>query len=351
MISLLLFLASSPLWVGLDAGPYSVGFETMPLRDYARPFGAGSAERDRVLTVSIWYPAGDSMGREPMPFSRYVGTGAEELVERFRASGHALDEGQISSLYETPTAAFDGLERSPGSFPLLLFGAGLSAPSYVQSVLCEYLASHGYVVVAVATLPYREDVPAGYDALTVDTLLRDIELVIHEMHDYPGVDLEKLGLVAWSVSGVSHVLLQMKNPDVSAVASLDAATGYAYGIELLRASLYFDPARTRAAFFHATDSRAATSRAVKNFEYYDSIHRGPSFFLTIDGMTHTEFTSLGSVVPGDGTVERHERYRRLCLYVRRFLDDALKNDESAAEFLDVTPSRHGFDGLILSKRR
>lgn len=351
MGSLLLLLVSSPFWVGLEAGPHAVGFESMPLRDYARPFRADGADRDRVVTVSVWYPARDSEGREPMPFGRYVGSGNEQLAQRLRASGRELTEEQFSSLLESPTAAFEGLERSSGSFPLVVFGAGLTAPTYIQWVLCEYLASHGYVVVAVPSIPYRDDVPAGYDALTVETLARDVELVIHEMHDDPRVDGAKLGLVAWSVSGVSHVLLQMKNPGVGAVASLDAATGYSYGAELLRGSLYFDPTRTGAAFFHATDSRDATSPAPKNFDYYDTIHQGPGYFLTIDGMTHAEFTSLGSVVPIGGDLERQARYRLLCTYVRRFLDAALKGDASAVEFLDVTPSRHGYEGLILSKKR
>ena len=349
VISALVLLALSPFWAGLESGPYSIGFETMPLRDYSRPFREVGDDRARVLTVAIWYP-GLSPDQQPMPFGRYVGTGTQELSQRLRASGHDLDETQVSRMSATPTAAFEGLDRAEGSFPLVLFGAGLVAPTYVQSVLCEYLASYGYIVVAIPPVPYREDVSSGYDALTVETLLRDIELVIHELRDYPGADIEQLGLVASSVSGVSHVLLQMKNPDVAAVVSLDAGTGYSYGYELLRESLYFDPARAEAPFFHATDSRETTSPASKSFDYYDNIHRGPSFLLTLEGARHAEFTSLASVVPIDADPEVRERYRLLCTYVREFLDFAIKADADAEEFLDVTPSRHGFDGLILSKR-
>lgn len=352
-------LALSPLWVGLESGPYSVGFETMPLGDYSRPFRAEGDDATRALTVSIWYPARSPRDQEPIPFGHYFDsrspgdpgtTGRGVLSQRLRAMGHDLDEGQLSRIAATPTAAFERLERSNGSFPLVLFGSGLTAPSYVQSVLCEYLASYGYVVIAIPSLQYREDVPAGYDAITVDTLVRDIEFVIHEMREYPGVDVEKLGLVASSVSGVAHALVQMKNPDVDAVVSLDAGTGYSYGLELLRESLYFDPTRAIAPLYHATDSRDDTSPAAKSFEYYDHIHRGPAFFLTLPGASHAEFTSLASVVAPDGDPEPRRRYRLLCIYVRQFLDLAIKADASAEEFLDVTPSRHGFEGLTLSKR-
>jgi len=347
----LLLLALSAFWAGLEAGPHRVGFETLTLRDYARPFRTEGDDRTRQLTLAIWYPARTTDDGEPLPFGRYVGSDRELFAERLRVSGHRLDEDELSRLVGTETAAFEGAPRAPGSFPTILFGTGLRAPIYLNTVMCEYLASHGYVVIAVPSIAYREDVSPDYDALTIDTHLRDLELVIHEMRDYPGVDIENLGLVAWGSGGIAQVLLQMKNPDVAAVASLDAASGYRYGYDLLTTSLYFEPARARAPFFHATDSRAATSRAEKSFEYYDSVHRGPSYLLLIEGMAHAEFTSLASVVPLSGQPEVRRRYRLLCEYVRRFLDLAMKDDSEAAAFLEVTPSRHGFDGLILSKRR
>ena len=352
----LLLLALSPFWAGLEAGPYHVGFETLPLRDYARPFRSEGDDRTRQLTLAIWYPARQARQTqqaddgEPLPFGRYVGSERERFARWIRASGYRLGNDELSTIVGTETAAFEGATRAPGSFPTLLFGTGLRAPIYLNTVLYEYLASHGYVVIAVPSMAYREDVRPDYDALTIETHLRDLELVIHEMRDYPGVDIENLGLVAWGSGGVAQVLLQMKNPDVAAVASLDAASGYRYGHELLTESLYFDPSRARAAFFHATDSRAATSPLEKSFDYYDSVHRGPSYLLLIEGAAHAEFTSLASVVPLDGRADVRRRYRLLCEYVRRFLDLAMKADTEAAEFLDVTPSRHGFDGLVLSKR-
>jgi len=34
-----------------------------------------------------------------------------------------------------------------------------------------------------------------------------------------------------------------------------------------------------------------------------------------------------------------------------FLEVSLKADASAAEFLEDAPTRHGFDGLVLSRKR
>jgi dienelactone hydrolase len=209
--------------------------------------------------------------------------------------------------------------------------------------------------VAIPSLPAREDVEAAYDALAVDAQIRDMELVVQEMHGYPEVSEGRIGLVAWSLGGVAQALLQMKNPDVGAVVSLDGATGYAYGEKLLESSIFFEPKRSTAAFLHVTDSRES-GQVPKSFRYFDEVLRGRSYLLTIEGATHAEFTSLATVVPLKivsrvGAEGALERYRRLCLYVGRFLEASLKADASAAEFLEDAPTRHGFDGLVLSRKR
>lgn len=351
MVLSTLLVALSPFWAGLLPGPHRVGLETMPIRDYSRPFRDDGDDRTRLLTLAIWYPARPEQGETPARFRRYVEGDEESFALRMRASRPRLSDAELSRILATETAAYEGAARASGTFPVILFGTGLTAPTYLNTVLCEYLASHGYIVVAVPSMPYREDVSPDFDALTIETHLRDLELVVHELRDYPGVDIESLGLVAWGSGGIAQALLQMKNPAVGALVSLDAATGYAYGYELLEESLYFDPSRTTAPFFHATDSRAASSRVEKSFDYYDDIHRGPSYLLFVEGATHAEFTSLASVVAIDNSPEVKERYRLLCVYVQRFLDLTMKDDPDAREFLDVTPSRHGFDGLVLSKKR
>jgi hypothetical protein len=155
---------------------------------------------------------------------------------------------------------------------------------------------------------------------------------------------------------VAQALLSMKNPDVAAVVSLDAATGYAYGEKLLEGSMFFDRQKATVPFFHGTDSRES-DQVPKSFQYFDAITRGPAYLLTLEGATHAQFTSLASVVPRSVTADAGDskevfrRYRLLCLYVRNFLDASLRKDRAAQDFLDVAPTRHGFDGLVLSRKR
>ena len=229
-----LFVALSPFWTGLEPGDFDVGYEQVALRDYARPFRVEGEDRARPIELSIWYPARARKDAEPLPFRRYVERSERDaLVLRLSASGHRLSEADVERIVSAPTGAFERAPHMPGSFPLLVFGTGLTTPVYLNTVLAEYLASHGYVVVAIPSIPARVDVRPDFNALAVETQLRDMEFVIHWMHDYPETDIERLGLVAWGFGGVAQALLQMKNADVGAVVSLDGATGYAYGSELL----------------------------------------------------------------------------------------------------------------------
>ena len=344
------------LWGGLEPGPHGVGFEQIESFDYSRPFRAEGDHRARPITMSIWYPASSS-DASALKFGRYIdgADGRENFRARLATYGFALSAEELDALLSSETAAIEKAPRAAGPFPLLLFGTGLTGPFYLNTVLCEYLASHGYVVVAIPSLPAREGIEAAYDAFAVDAQIRDMEFVIQEMHDYPELGTERLGLLAWSLGGVSQALLSMKNADVGAVVSLDAATGYAYGEKLLESSLFFDPSRSTAAFFHATDSRES-GQVPKSFRYYDEMVRGRSYFLTIAGASHAEFTSMATVIPtrvvsSDDSAAALERYRRLCLYTLRFLDATLRNDPSAREFLEDAPTRHGFAGLVLTRKR
>jgi dienelactone hydrolase len=361
-VILALLLAAAPvLWGGLDPGPHAIGFEQIEVFDYSRPFRLEGENRARPITLSIWYPAESAPpGLQPLSFGRYVdgADGRESFHSRASSFGVTLSASELEQLFGAATPALEKAPRAPGPFPLLFVLDGLTGPFYLNTVLCEFLGSHGYVVVAIPTLGAREDIEADYDALSVDAQLRDMELAIQELHDYPEIDRRQMGLLAWSLGGVAQALLQMKNPDVRVLVSLDAATGYAYGQKLLEGSIFFDPRRATVPFFHATDSRES-GQVPKSFRFYDEVAaKGRSYLLTIEGASHAGFTSLAAIVPllasatpSAEALEKAERYRRLCLYVGRFLDAVLKNDRAAAEFLEDAPTRHGMTGLVLSRKR
>jgi len=142
---------------GMEPGPYPVGVTTMQFDDHSRkdPSSGGP----RRLQTEIWYPAGaEAANLPPGRYSDYLGRGAIPgsiaAAEESDAIGGYRDGLTIAQLdAEWPGAAVrdarpDAPELSGGKWPLVLFshGSGAFRASYIYWT--EYLASHGFCVVA-----------------------------------------------------------------------------------------------------------------------------------------------------------------------------------------------------------
>jgi hypothetical protein len=109
-----------PLWGGLKAGRHAVGYRRAALAEG---------------TLHLWFPAAGGRG------------------ERLRLGGYFDSEGRAmlpARLLEVPAAAFPEAVAAGGPFPLVLYAGdpGVAGPD--NTVLAEYLASHGYVVATVS---------------------------------------------------------------------------------------------------------------------------------------------------------------------------------------------------------
>ncbi len=248
----------APPWDRLPGGSHDVGFKVEQRFDFSRPYRLDVApsrdEHARPIRMFIWYPARHRPSDQSLAYGEYLA-----LADLSTAPGETPAAPQPSAV-ESLVAASEEPERfrqivprwlatrtravrqapvAEGRFPLLVFAPGGTTPAYLHAGLCEYLASHGYISVAVPSLPGRAGERWPFDQTGIDLHLRDQELALSHLFAWPSVDRGKLGLLSWSVGGVSHALLQMRNPDVDAVVSLDGATGYAYGKELIRSSIFF----------------------------------------------------------------------------------------------------------------
>lgn len=99
---------------------------------------------------------------------------------------------------------------------------------YYTFFTAEFLAANGFVVVSLPRLAQMRASVCGFDLNCLKLQQADLEFAIEKMRGFPNVDASKIGLIAWSFSGLAVAHLQIKNPNVKAVVSLDAATGYQY---------------------------------------------------------------------------------------------------------------------------
>lgn len=123
-------------------GPYRVGVTTAYLEDPDRFELWGM--RNRFLPLEIWYPAGE--GGEPNTLPMMVG----ELPDWGLPVLQTVYLEKFEELWGTTTNAFRGADiaEADAPFPVVLFSHGLTAIRFQNYTLCEYLASHGFVVVA-----------------------------------------------------------------------------------------------------------------------------------------------------------------------------------------------------------
>lgn len=158
---LLLVLGASPgLAKAADAltalppptGPHAVGRVTVHGTDSSRgDVLATSTGARRELVVDVWYPAAGAVGGASASYlpdlaalQRAVGEAG--LRDHFGTAYEALAKGRVQT-HAVENAPF---ARRAGPSPVLVFSHGFGNLSRTYTAQLEDLASHGYVVAAIA---------------------------------------------------------------------------------------------------------------------------------------------------------------------------------------------------------
>jgi hypothetical protein len=364
----------SPFWNDLAKGKYEVGFKFERQYDHARPFqnkhdenGNIIKNRARPVQMFVWYPAAKGKNQNFVRYEEYLYLNDTDSApwqwndEEKRALSQKYSEeleqykDRVDELLAAKTAAVKDAKAAAGKFPLVIFGAGGNTGGHIYSVLCEYLASHGYVAVALTALPLKKGEPWPFDASGIDAQMRDLEFVINYAYRLPFVDADKLALACWSVGGVTQALLQMRNSDVDALISLDAATGYEYGRDLLKQSIFLDFKKMNVPFLHAHGEGPVRYNVPKNFEYYDSLSVADAYLLSFKQLAHADFLPRYGIVLN--TILKTERspaviqgFQVIADYMLNFLNAYLRDDKTSLQFLRNDPQANGFSNEVVSLR-
>jgi dienelactone hydrolase len=152
----LVLAAAPPFELPAPSGPHAVGTTSWTLTDPARAEAYVPGERRRVKVVA-WYPvsAASSAGRPAARGVRapYLREGVDEA--RVFASLIRAQPGSYDAIADVETHAVIEAPPLPGGrLPAILFAAGYGGVASAHAALVEDLASHGYVVLAIAH-PYE----------------------------------------------------------------------------------------------------------------------------------------------------------------------------------------------------
>lgn len=129
----------------LKPGPYAVGVTTTVFVDNSRT--DNFTKEPRTLVTEIWYPAADSA--KSMPKNKWhdfvPGGVTDEIIALIKRSRN-LTPADMDRLL-TNDAVRDAPVRN-GRWPLIVFSHGNGGSRHQNTFWCDYVASHGYVIVS-----------------------------------------------------------------------------------------------------------------------------------------------------------------------------------------------------------
>jgi dienelactone hydrolase len=148
-LTFLVPVASLPV----PTGPYKVGTVCRSLIDQSRKefFGSPTAGKRR-LAIQIWYPAEFDFGNDVLPKHKKVGASYMQPSSDFaQLVKSPLPSILASHLHLTETHSVEGasIARSKNTYPVIIFSHGLMGGRIQNTIQCENLASHGFIVLGV----------------------------------------------------------------------------------------------------------------------------------------------------------------------------------------------------------
>jgi pimeloyl-ACP methyl ester carboxylesterase len=336
-----------------------VGVKVLDQYDHTRPYPTSVGEDARPLQTLIWYPALRSAGK-PMTVSDYVRLADTEI--HFNAPDEKANRwrSQLKASFDIPLWAVRDAKAASGRYPVLIYAPSDSSVSWENADLCEYLASHGYVVLAspsmgVSTRDMMDDLQG------INAQARDISFLITYAATLSDTDLSRVAGVSWSWGGIASLYAAARDPRIDALAEMDGSMRYYPGLVKKAGDVHPERMKIPLLFF----TRGDVNLPEEYGRYRDSppgdivgtnvlnawIH-GDLLTVNMLGMAHAEFSSMfqrgesaqrfaENQVADYGPDDANTSYAWVALYTLKFLDAYLKHDASAKAFLEKTPAENG----------
>ena len=365
-------------------GKYPVGLRVKQQYDYTRVYKTRidlstaqptSGERARPIQALVWYPAaatGKANGNaKPLLYRDYLATMATEtdftltleaaakstaafIARQARHSALAVQEST-----RPMWAVRDAAEQS-GKFPVLIYAPSLSASAMENADLCEYLASHGYLVLSSASVGPRSRAMTS-DLEGLEGQVADIGFLIAQAQGLAQADMGRIGVIGFSWGGLANAMAAAKDDRIGALVSLDGSMrGYREFIDGGKDSAkYVTPARLAVPLLYM-GKRPLTVEALQRreiqteFSIMNRMVYSDVYIGTMNPMNHGDFASDSLRFAPDLDFDEYSREEAALAhswtmrYVHRFLDAYLKQDAAALAFLNNAPKQNGVPAHMLA---
>jgi dienelactone hydrolase len=266
--------ASVPaLWAELMPGSYHVGYRILET-----PGGV----------VHAWYPT--SADGEHLFFRDYAGVDSTRIASFLVHAG--VSPPTIDSLFGCMLYAVPSPPPLDLAVPLVLIAQGNGQDVADQVVLCEYLASRGFVVAAPPSPmlhnPMEREDQAGVFA---ENQSAELEAAIDAVSRIIPVDSLHIGVVGHSFGARAALLLAMRDPRIRALVSLDGGIGTSNAVGPFRQAPSFRSDAQIPPLLHFYEDLDPFMKP--DFGLLKSLNTARLVLEHEDGMHHTHFTTYG----------------------------------------------------------
>ncbi|WP_430391808.1 dienelactone hydrolase family protein [Dyella sp. 20L07] len=344
-------------------GPYAVGLKVVNQYDSSRKFPLQPASNDKLATENagprpiqtlIWYPA-LSDGGQAMSVGDYAQLAKAEIhfdrPDESNKWASKLDASKGATLW-----AQRNIPVANGRFPLVIYAPGQSSVAWDNADLCEYLASHGYVVIASPSLG-KSTREADDNLDDIDAEVADISFLINYAKTLPYVDVSKVAIAGWSWGGISNLFAATRDSRIKALIALDGSMRYYPGLIQKSGTVHADRMTIPLLFF------ARGYLSLEDWSQYATAdNEGPSVLnawthgdlwtVHMLGMSHPAFSSMYQRASSDqkfaeNRMADYDRddvnvsYAWVARYSLGFLNAYLKEDTAETTFLKNLPTANG----------
>lgn len=359
-------------------GPYGVGLKIVEQYDDTRTFQAStgnagkanSSVQARPLQTLVWYPAARSRSK-PVKYWDYV-----SLEETETSFGHPvpLDETETRKLASIPESsrsqamwAVRDAKPLPGTFPVVIYAASFSSVSWENADLCEYLASHGYVVIASPGMGVHRE--STHDVAGTNAQASDITFLINFAKSLPGADLSRVAVTSFSWGNLAGLYAAARDSRIRALVALDGSMRYYPGVVQNAGDVHPEKMPIPLLFFTSQisieDQAAMVDQAKSDGpSALNAWKAGDLFKVDMLGMVHPQFSSKGQRqdrlwTTGEFASMQRADYDRqdgvigyawVARYTKAFLDTSLRQDATASDFLKKTPAQNGVPAHMMGVR-
>jgi predicted dienelactone hydrolase len=367
MLALLLVVLLSPLqcFAGpktgkapepLSAGPFPVGVTTTVFIDTGRTDNV--TRKPRTLVTEIWYPATDESRRTPRnKYSDFIPGGVTPEIEELIKKTYKMSAGEIDKTYWNE--AHRNAPVRKGRFPLVVFSHGNGGSRNQNTFWCDYLASHGYIIVSAdhtgnARYTIIDGKPILFQpserANSAKDRPLDVSFLLDQMIRWDKgadkrfggrIDTDHAAITGMSFGSYTAHWASDQDPRFKAVIAMSGAPPSHTNLTVPSLRMLGTEDRTLG---------VAGNSAIRDNH---SKHTGPSFLLELKNGGHFSFTDMFKINKnfGDGVGEGKRRdtnepfqftsmettYKIINSYSVAFLGYYLKSEKEYASFLTENP--------------